>query len=151
MRPREISNFEFRISDFPPTPHRPGIPEQPGRVGPRVAEVYRGYNSRVVDENRHLPVIEDGLEDETPACSPTNYVSNEEAALLASMRRLREKSMVVRRDLKDADPEDRARLEAELAIVGNQLLEVATQPLQELEPLTTFFITAHSLGEYDTR
>jgi hypothetical protein len=112
MRPREISNFEFRI--FHPPPHRPGIPEQPGRVGPRVAEVYRGYNSRVVDENRHLPVIEDGLDDEAPVCSPTNYVSNEEASLLASMRRLREKSMVVRRDLKDADPEDRARLEAEL-------------------------------------
>ena len=65
-------------------------------------------------DDRHLPVIEDGLEDEAPACSPTNYVSNEEAALLASMRRLREKSMVVRRDLKDANPEDRARLEAEL-------------------------------------
>ena len=68
----------------------------------------------MVDENRHLPVIEDGLEDEAPVCSPTNYVSNEEASLLASMRRLREKSMVVRRDLKDADPEDRTRLEAEL-------------------------------------
>jgi len=68
----------------------------------------------VVDENRHLPVIEDGLDDKAPACLPTNYVSNEEASLLASMRRLREKSMVVRRDLKDADPEDRTRLEAEL-------------------------------------
>ena len=78
----------------------------------------------MVDENRHLPVIEDGLEDEAPACSPTNYVSNEEAALLASMRRLREKSMVVRRDLKDADPEDRARLEAEKQLDGlkSQLL-----------------------------
>jgi len=65
-------------------------------------------------DDRHLPVIEDGLDVEVPACSSTNYVSNEEASLLASMRRLREKSMVVRRDLKDADPEDRARLEAAL-------------------------------------
>ena len=68
----------------------------------------------MIDEDRHLPVIEDGLDDEAPICSPTNYVSNEEAALLASMRRLREESVVVRRDLKDADPEDRTRLEAEL-------------------------------------
>jgi len=30
------------------------------------------------------------------------------------MRRLHEKSMVVRRDLKDSDPEDRTHLEAEL-------------------------------------
>jgi hypothetical protein len=65
-------------------------------------------------DDRHLPVIEDGLDDEAPACSPTNYVSNEEASLLASMRRLREKSKVVRRDLKDADRKDRTRLEAEL-------------------------------------
>ena len=65
-------------------------------------------------DDRHLPVIEDGLDDEVPACSPTNYVSNEEASLLASMRRLREKSVVVRRDLKDADPEGCACLEGEL-------------------------------------
>ena len=80
------------------------------------------------DENRHLPVIEDGLEDEAPACSPTNYVSNEEAALLASMRRLREKSMVVRRDLKDADPEDRARLEAELEELREEWRTLAETP-----------------------
>ena len=66
------------------------------------------------DEDRHLPVIEGPLDEEVPACSPTNYVSNEEAALLAAMRRLRERSVALRQDLKDTDPEDRAGLEAEL-------------------------------------
>jgi hypothetical protein len=41
-------------------------------------------------------------------------VSNEEAALFAAMRGLREQSVVLRRDLKDAGPQDRAGLEAEL-------------------------------------
>ena len=72
------------------------------------------YNSIVDDKDRHLPVIEGALDEEVPVCSPTNYVSNEEAALVASMRRLREESVVLRRDLKDADPADRAGLEGEL-------------------------------------
>ena len=66
------------------------------------------------DEHRNLPVIGDLPEEEAPVCSPTNYVSNEEAALFAAMRRLHEQSVVLRRDLKDADPADRAGLEAEL-------------------------------------
>ena len=68
----------------------------------------------MVDEDRHLPVIEYALDDEAPACSPTNYVSNEEASLLASMRRLRERAKELRREMGGAEPEDRARLEAEL-------------------------------------
>ena len=66
------------------------------------------------DEHRNLPVIGDLPEEEPPVCSPTNYVSNEEAALFAAMRGLREQSVVLRRDLKDAGPQDRAGLEAEL-------------------------------------
>ena len=73
-----------------------------------------GYNSSVIDEDRYLPVIEDGLDDEAPACSPTNYVSNEEASLLSSMRRLHDQSKELRREMGGADPEDRARLEAEV-------------------------------------
>jgi hypothetical protein len=68
----------------------------------------------VVDEDRHLPVIEYGLDDEAPACSPTNFVSNEEASLLASMRRLRERAKELRREMGGAEPEDSARREAEL-------------------------------------
>ena len=72
------------------------------------------------NEDRHLPVIEGPLDEGVPACSPTNYVSNEEAALLAAMRGLREESAILRRDLKDADPEDRAGLEAELERVREE-------------------------------
>ena len=48
----------------------------------------------MVNEDRRLPVIDDCSDEEAPVCSPTNYVSNEEAALFASMRRLREQSVV---------------------------------------------------------
>jgi hypothetical protein len=68
----------------------------------------------VSDEHRNLPVIGDLPDEEAPVCSPTNYVSNEEAVLFAAMRGLREKSVVLRRDLNDADPADRAGLEGEL-------------------------------------
>ena len=74
----------------------------------------QGYNSSVNDEDRYLPVIEDGLDDGAPACSPTVYVSNEEASLFASMRRLRERSTDLMREMGGANPEDRAGLEAEL-------------------------------------
>ena len=68
----------------------------------------------MIDDDRHLPVIEDGLDEEAPACSPTNYVSNEEASLFASMRRLRERSTDLKREMGGANPENRAGLEAEL-------------------------------------
>jgi len=73
-------------------------------------------------EDLHLPVIEDALDEdeEAPICSPTNYVSNEEAALFAAMRGLRERSVILRRDLKNADPEDRAGLEAELEVLREE-------------------------------
>jgi hypothetical protein len=87
----------------------------------------REYNSKVDGKNRHLPVIEDCLDDEAPACSPTNYVSNEEAALLAAMRGLHEESVVLRRDLKDADPEDHAGLEAELERLREEWRTLATR------------------------
>ena len=68
----------------------------------------------MIDEDRYLPVIEDGLDDGAPACSPTVYVSNEEASLFASMRRLRERSTDLKREMEGANPEDRTGLEAEL-------------------------------------
>jgi len=66
------------------------------------------------NDDRYLPVLEDGLDDPAPACSPMIYVSNEEAALLAAMRRLRERSLELRGELKEAKTEDRTRLEADL-------------------------------------
>lgn len=64
---------------------------------------------------RHLPVIQDPPDDaETPSCSPKIYISNEEAALLAAMRGLRERSIALKREAQGADHDRRERLEAEL-------------------------------------
>lgn len=66
------------------------------------------------NDDRFLPVLEDGPADPAPVCSPKIYVSNEEAALLATMRRLRERSLELRRELKDAKTEDQRHLKREL-------------------------------------
>ena len=66
------------------------------------------------NEHRFLPVLDDGLDEPAPVCSPKIYVSNEEAALLAAMRRLRERSLDLRRELKGVKTGDRARLETEI-------------------------------------
>jgi hypothetical protein len=73
------------------------------------------------NDDRFLPVLDNGGFDEpAPVCSPKIYVSNEEAALLAAMRRLRERSLELRRELKDAKIADRARLEAEIDTLRNE-------------------------------
>ena len=72
------------------------------------------------NEDRFLPVLDDGLDDPAPVCSPNIYVSNEEAALLAGMRRLRDRSLELRRQLKDSKSVDRARLETELRELREQ-------------------------------
>jgi DNA repair exonuclease SbcCD ATPase subunit len=72
------------------------------------------------NEDRFLPVLDDGLDDPAPVCSPKIYVSNEEAALLAGMRRLRDRSLELRRQLKDSKSVDRARLETELRELREQ-------------------------------
>ena len=66
------------------------------------------------NEDRFLPVLDDGLDEPTPVCSPKIYVSNEEAALLAAMRGLRERSLELRREIKETKTTDRAPREAEL-------------------------------------
>ena len=77
------------------------------------------------DEQR-LPVI-NPPEEETrePSCSPTVYVSNEEAALVAELRELREASLEVRRKLAEADDADRAALEIHLEELRERRSEVA--------------------------
>ena len=66
------------------------------------------------NDDRYLPVLEDGPDDPAPVCSPKIYVSNEEAALLAAMRGLRERSLELRRELKGVKTGDRTRLETEI-------------------------------------
>jgi hypothetical protein len=69
-----------------------------------------------MDENEtRLPVIQDDPDGQpAPSCSPTVYVSNEEMALLGAMRRLRERSKELKREMRDADRERRSLLEAEI-------------------------------------
>ena len=65
-------------------------------------------------DDKGLPVIQTDLDDDAPSCSPKIYVSNEEAALLAEMRRLREQSLELKKELRRADPRKRSRLESEI-------------------------------------
>ena len=75
-----------------------------------------------------LPVIQNDLEvEESPVCSPKIYVSNEEAAILASMRRLREQSVELKQRMKTAEGEDRTRLETELEGLRTQWKELHAQ------------------------
>ncbi len=66
------------------------------------------------NEDRFLPVLDDGLDEAAPVCSPKIYVSNEEAVLVHAMQRLRERSLELRGELKRAKSIDRARLETEI-------------------------------------
>jgi hypothetical protein len=78
------------------------------------------------NDEHSLPVINPSQEvSEDPSCSPKIYVSNEEAALLAEMRELREASLDVRRKLEDAAGTDRAALESQLEELRTQHGEVA--------------------------
>ncbi len=70
----------------------------------------------------------DQAEDQAAACNPRVYVSNEEAALLTAMRKLREKALEVRENLSQAsDPDQAARLRAELESLRVRWHDMASQ------------------------
>lgn len=78
------------------------------------------------NDEQGLPVINTALEEsEEPSCSPKIYVSNEEAALLAQMRELREKSLELRGRLEEADDGERPALLAELEDLRAQRKDLA--------------------------
>ena len=64
--------------------------------------------------DKHLPVVQTDLDEGEPSCSPKIYVSNEEATLLAEMRRLREQSLELKKEMRGADPQQRSNLESEI-------------------------------------
>lgn len=78
------------------------------------------------DEQR-LPVIQDDLDGEVPSCSPTIYVSNEEVALLAGMRELRERSIELKMQMKGSDAERRSSLKSEVQELRTKWKELAAQ------------------------
>jgi hypothetical protein len=78
--------------------------------------------------DHHLPVLENPDDDQDSAvCSPSIYVSNEEAALLDGMRQLRERSAAVKRDLHAAAADARPALEKELEGLRTQWKALARQ------------------------
>ena len=82
----------------------------------------------MANENKHLPVVQTDLDEEAaPSCSPTIYVSNEEAALLAAMRDLRDRSVELKKEKRDADPQRRSRLESEINEMRTKWKDLAAQ------------------------
>lgn len=74
-----------------------------------------------------LPVIQDEFEEDAPSCSPTIYVSNEEAALLAGMRELRDRSIDLKRQLKSAESDERSSLETEIGELRTRWKDLAAR------------------------
>ena len=75
----------------------------------------------------HLPVIQDTLDEDASSCSPAIYVSNEEAALLAAMRELREQSIKIKKQLRITDTGQRAALESEIENLRTQWKKLAAE------------------------
>jgi hypothetical protein len=71
------------------------------------------YTDAMGHFDHHLPVLQtDENVDELPSCSPSVYISNEEEALLTAMRKLREHSAELNRELREAGDDRRSELVA---------------------------------------
>lgn len=81
----------------------------------------------MADDTKHLPVVQNDLDEGEPSCSPKIYVSNEEAALLAAMRRLREESAELKAQMRGADPELRTKLESDIESMRAEWRDLAAQ------------------------
>ena len=81
----------------------------------------------MVDDERQLPVLQTDPGEDEPSCSPTVFVSNEEAALLAEMRRLRDRSIEMRTELRTADRTRREHLEAEIEVLRAKWHDLAAR------------------------
>jgi hypothetical protein len=79
------------------------------------------------NETRHLPVVQDELDNDEPSCSPKIYISNNEASLLAGMRHLRDRSVELKAEMKTADSEQLASLEAEIEELRAEWRELSAQ------------------------
>ena len=81
----------------------------------------------MTEDSKHLPVVQNDLDEGEASCSPTIYVSNEEAALLAAMRSLRDRSTELKKEMRAADPERRSRLESRIDDLRGEWKELAAQ------------------------
>ena len=84
----------------------------------------------------HLPIFDDQPIDENePSCSPKIYVSNEESALLAAMRDLRERAVEIRDQLNS----------------GSGPSEDVVEEIQANAATHKMFFIAHLRASYGTR
>ena len=81
----------------------------------------------MTDDEKLLPVLQADSDEDAPSCSPTVFVSNEEAALLSEMRSLRERSIELRAELRTADRTRRERLEAEIGMLRRRWHDLAAR------------------------
>jgi predicted nuclease with TOPRIM domain len=81
----------------------------------------------MTNAGRHLPVVQSDLDEGEPSCSPKIYVSNEEAALLAAMRDLRDRSAKLKKEMRNAEPERRSRLESEVEEMRTEWKDLSAQ------------------------
>jgi hypothetical protein len=76
----------------------------------------------------HLPIFDDQPASDEPSCSPKIYVSNEEKAILAAMRELRERAVAIRDRLAgDLSKKERRHLDTELAELRDRRTELAAR------------------------
>jgi len=102
----------------------------------------------MTDTTKGLPVVQTDLDQGEPSCSPTIYVSNEEAALLATMRRLREESIELKAQMRDADPDLRAKLEARIEGMRSEWRGLAAR--REKAFIRKMIMLGHLPPEVDT-
>jgi len=81
-----------------------------------------------MDERRSLPVVDAPAEAAEGACGPKIYVTHEESALLAVMRRVHGEAVEVRRELAGAAGDaTRERLEGRLAELRDEWRALAAR------------------------
>ncbi len=76
---------------------------------------------------QRLPVVQTDVDEGEPSCSPKIYISNEEASLLAGMRRLRDRSVELKKAMLSADPNRRSKLESEVCEMRAEWKDLAAQ------------------------
>jgi hypothetical protein len=96
---------------------------------------------------KHLPVIENEFDQDEASCSPKIYVSNEEAALLDAMRSLREQSKKLKKEMCDAEPEQRSQLESRLGDLRAEWKDLAA--LREKAFIRKMIMLGHLPPEAD--
>jgi hypothetical protein len=103
----------------------------------------------MVERPKHLPVVQEGLEDDGAACSPSIYVSNEEATLLEAMRELRRRSSELKRRATEAADTDRVALESEIEELRDQWHDLAAR--REQAYIRKMIMLGHLPPEAETK